>query len=191
MNICVYGASSNDLNNKYIDAVESLGKEMAQRGHGLVFGGGAQGLMGAAVRGITTGNGYSLGIAPAFFDKPGILFKECSDFIFTNTMRERKQLMEDRSDAFIMVPGGIGTLEEFFEILTLKQLGRHNKPIAIFNVNNYYDELIRMLAKTISEGFMKAECQNIYGIFDNANELLDYIEKEAKSPLNLNHLKNI
>lgn len=191
MNICLYGASSNELDYKYIEQVKLLGTLMAKRKHRLVFGGGAQGLMGAAVEGISQSGGHSTGIAPTFFDKPGILFKECSEFIFTETMSERKQLMEDRSDAFIMVPGGIGTLEEFFEILTLKQLGKHNKPIAVYNVNNYYDDLSRMLDRMVEENFMKAECQHIYAVFDNPDRLLDYIEKEANCPLDVSHLKNI
>ena len=98
---------------------------------------------------------------------PGILHKTCDEFIFTETMRERKQIMEERSDAFIMVPGGIGTLEEFFEILTLKQLGRHNKPIVVFNINGYYDDLEKMLYKSETEGFMRPVPQKLYESFDN------------------------
>ena len=99
--------------------------------------------------------------------------------------------MEDLSDAFIMAPGGIGTYEEFFEILTLKQLGQLNKPIAVFNVNGYYDLLGSLLEKTVKEGFMKETCLNIFGIFGDADDMLDYIEREHKSPLDLSHLKNI
>lgn len=191
MNICMYGASSTDLDKIYYDAAEHLGRRIAARGHGLVFGGGAQGLMGATARGLAAGGGRITGIAPRFFDKPGILYKECSEFIFTDTMRERKELMEKLSDAFIMAPGGIGTYEEFFEVLTLKQLGQLNKPIAVFNVNGYYELLLRLLEDTVSKGFMKASCLDIFGIFDDADEMLDYIEKELVSPPDLSHLKNI
>ena len=191
MNICMYGASSTDLDKIYYDAAEHLGRRIAARGHGLVFGGGAQGLMGATARGLAAGGGRITGIAPRFFDKPGILYKECSEFIFTDTMRERKELMENLSDAFIMAPGGIGTYEEFFEVLTLKQLGQLNKPIAVFNVNGYYELLLRLLEDTVSKGFMKASCLDIFGIFDDADEMLDYIEKELVSPPDLSHLKNI
>ena len=191
MNICMYGASSTDLEQIYYDAAEALGRRIAARGHGLVCGGGAQGLMGAAARGVSSCGGYSLGIAPRFFDKPDILYKECSEFIFTDTMRERKELMENLSDAFIMAPGGIGTYEEFFEVLTLKQLGRLNKPIAVFNVNGYFDLLLGLLEDTVSKGFMKASCLGIFGTFDDADEMLDYIERELVSPLDLSHLKNI
>lgn len=191
MNICMYGASSTDLERIYYDAAEHLGRRMAARGHGLVFGGGAQGLMGAIARGIAAGGGRAVGIAPAFFDKPGILMKDCDEFIFTDTMRERKQLMESRSDAFIMAPGGIGTYEEFFEILTLKQLGQLNKPIAVFNVSSYYDLLLQLLDDMVTKGFMKRSCLDIFGAFSDADKMLDYLERELKSPPDLSHLKNI
>ena len=191
MKICLYGSSSTDIDSLYIDAVEKLGHLMANRGHSLVFGGGAQGLMGAAVRGITAENGRSLGIAPKFFDKPGILFKECTDFIFTDTMRERKELMEKNADAFLVVPGGIGTFEEFFEILTLKQLNQLNKPIALYNITGYYDSLANLLENTIRLGFMKEECHKIYGIYSDADSLLAALEEEAFRPLDLRNLKNI
>ena len=189
MNICIYGASSNTLAQHYIDSVYNLGQKLAERGHGLVFGGGANGLMGAAVRGVTAKGGYTLGVAPTFFDIPGILFEDCSEFIFTETMRERKQILEDRSDAFIMVPGGIGTFEEFFEVLTLRQLGRHTKPIAVFNAGGYYDYFEKMMQHAFDEGFMKEGHHDIYKTFDNADDLLDYIEKEAESPFIVSELK--
>lgn len=108
--------------------------------------------MGAAVKGVQAKGGYSLGVAPHFFDEPGILHDSCNEFIFTDTMRQRKQIMEERSDAFITVPGGIGTFEEFFEILTLRQLNRHHKPIAVFNINGYYDHLTAMIDHAFEQG---------------------------------------
>lgn len=167
---------------------------MARRGHRMVFGGGAMGLMGAAARGMSSQNGEIIGIAPTFFDKPGILYDKCTDFIFTQTMRERKELMEKSSDAFLVVPGGIGTFEEFFEILTLKQLNQLNKPIAIFNVNGYYDALLHLLNSTIEKGFMKEPCRSIYAAFNGItaiSDMLDAIEKEHALPLDLTGLKNI
>ncbi len=191
MQICVYGASSNAIHADYIASVEALGREMARRGHGLVFGGGAQGLMGAAVRGVTEGGGRSLGVAPTFFQVDGVLFDRCTEFIHTETMRERKQIMEDRSDAFVMTPGGIGTFEEFFEILTLKQLGRHNKPIAVLNLGGYYDDLLRMLDTAIEGGFMRPACRELYGVFSEPAALLDYLERYDPQALDVRHLKNI
>ena len=179
MNICIFGASSENICRTYKDSVFAFGCEMARRGHGLVFGGGSGGLMGAAVRGVQAQNGYSLGVAPYFFDKPGILHDSCTEFIFTDTMRQRKQIMEDRSDAFVAVPGGIGTFEEFFEILTLRQLRQHDKPIAVFNINGYYDNLTAMIGKAFDEGFMRSGSENLYKTFTKPDILLDYLETEA------------
>ena len=181
MNICVYGASSNVIANTYIEAGEVLGLAMAKRGHSLVFGGGASGMMGAAARGMTKGGGKIVGVAPRFFDVDGVLYPDCTEFVFTDTMRERKSIMEEKADAFIMTPGGIGTFEEFYEILTLRQLGRHRKPIAILNVDDYYRPLIMMQEQAIAQKFMRPECADLCGWFDDAETLLDYLEQEVKT----------
>lgn len=173
MRICVFGASSNNIDPKYISAGEELGRAMADTGHELVFGGGMTGLMGAVVRGVTEKGGRSTGIAPKFFDRPGVLFADCTEFVFTETMRERKELMDQKAEAFIMTPGGIGTMEEFFEIFTLKQLGRHEKPIGILNVDGYYDELIQLLIHTAEKGFMAMECMDLLCIAAEPSELLN------------------
>ncbi len=191
MQICVYGASSNVIRAEYIEAGEKLGREMARRGHGLVFGGGAQGMMGAVVRGVTACGGRSLGVAPTFFQVDGVLFDRCTEFIDTETMRERKQIMEERSDAFIMTPGGVGTFEEFFEILALKQLGRHNKPIAVLNTRGYYDDLLRMHETAIEQNFMRPACRELYGVFTEPAALLDYLEHYDPEAVDVRHLKNI
>jgi uncharacterized protein (TIGR00730 family) len=191
MNLCVYGASSNDIDRSYLEAGFDLGAAMARRGHGLVFGGGNTGLMGTVARGMTEGGGTIIGIAPKFFDEPGVLYQQCSQLIFTETMRERKGLMEEMSDGFIMTPGGIGTYEEFFEILTLKQLGRHNKPIAVLNLDGYYDLLQQMLEQTIEQGFMKPACRELYGVFSDADALLDYLEQAKAAPVSAKDMKNI
>ena len=125
MNICLYGASSTELDARYLDAAYDLGRRIAAGGHTMVYGGGAQGVMGAAARGVVDGGGALVGIAPTFFKRaPGVLFDGCSEFIDTKTMAERKTLMMQRADAFVMAPGGIGTYEEFFEVLTLKPAPR-------------------------------------------------------------------
>ena len=191
MQICVYGASSNTIDEGYIRAVEALGRSMARRGHGLVFGGGAQGLMGAAARGMTEGGGTITGVAPRFFNVDGILYQRCTEFVYTDTMRERKAIMEERADAFVMTPGGIGTFEEFFEILTLRQLGRHNKPIAILNLNHYYDPMKVMLETAIEQNFMKPACRQLYAMFEEPEALLDYLESDQAAALDVRHLKNI
>ena len=175
MNICIYGASSRKLAKEYYDAAEALGALMARQGHTLVFGGGQEGIMGAVARGAHAHGGKIIGIAPRFFDQPGILFEECTEFIYTDTMRERKALMEEHSEAFMVLPGGIGTYEEFFEMLTLKQLGRHNKPMVMLNTRGYYNPMAAMLQNTVDEGFMSADCLELYGVCNSPEEALDYI----------------
>lgn len=175
MNICIYGASSNDIEKMYIHAGEDLGRFMAQSGHTLIFGGGQTGLMGAVVRGLSEYGGKSIGIAPRFFDIPGVLFADCTEFIFTETMRERKDLMEKKADAFIMTPGGIGTMEEFFEIYTLKQLKQHNKPIGILNTGGYYNDLIALLENTAAKGFMAHECLDLFVVSEDPEILLQLL----------------
>ena len=135
MNICIYGASSATLEPVYYAEAEKLGELLASAGHALVFGGGREGLMGAAARGVHKMGGGIIGIAPRFFDEPGILYEHCTEMLYTDTMRERKQLMEERSQATVVLPGGIGTYEEFFEMLTLKQLGRTDRAIVIVTHN--------------------------------------------------------
>jgi len=173
MNICVYGASSNDLAQAFYDDAYALGKAIADGGHSLVFGGGAGGLMGACARGAKEQGGKIIGIAPRFFDEPGILYKDCGEFIYTDTMRERKQLMEEHADAFITLPGGIGTFEEFFEILTLKQLGRHAKPMVLLNTRNYYGPMAAMLDKAAEQGFMSRNCLEIFTLCATAREAVE------------------
>lgn len=185
MKICVFGASSNDIDKIYFEETTKLGVEMAKRGHTLVFGGGARGLMGAVVKGVSSADGHSIGIAPSFFDVDDILYKDKGELIYTETMAERKKLMEDMSDAFVAVPGGVGTFEEFFEVLTLKQLQQHNKPLVLFNINHYYDKFEELLVHTVEYGFMKQECKDVYRIFNSAEELLDYVENYNESNVNV------
>lgn len=191
MNICVYGASSNEINSAYLDEAFALGQQLVKRGHGLVFGGGAQGMMGAVARGAHSVSGFVLGVAPSFFNVDGILDTHCTEFVYTQTMRERKQCMEERSDAFVMTAGGIGTFEEFFEILTLKQLGRHNKPIAILNTAGYYDAMDELMEKAVAEHFMKPACRELYKLCSTPAELLDYLETYQADAVDVRHLKNI
>lgn len=191
MNICVYGASSDLIDQEFIIQGEALGEEMARHGHSLVFGGGAHGLMGAVARGVSRENGKIIGVAPSFFNVDGVLFDKCTEFIYTETMRERKQTMENLSDAFIMTPGGIGTFEEFFEILTLKQLAQHNKPIAVLNTCGYFDDISSLMNNAARKSFMKDETLELYKFFTDCNELLDYIESYSETARDIHSLKNI
>lgn len=183
MKICVFGASSRDLRQEYYDAAFALGAEMARRGHELVFGGGTSGLMGAAARGMASAGAKGIiGVAPRFFDEPGILYEGCTQMIFTETMSERKKTMEDMSEAFITLPGGIGTFEEFFEALTLKQLGRHAKAMAVLNTLGYYDSMEAMLVKAVEQKFFPEDGHALYAVFDEPRALLDYVESYEAEP---------
>lgn len=192
MRICLYGAASPTIDKEYIEKVEALGREMASRGHSLVFGGGGNGLMGAAARGVKEKGGHILGVIPKFFDEEDVeeIFSECDELVMPDTMRERKQIMEDNAEAFIIVPGGIGTFEEFFEILTLKQLCRHKKPIGIYNIRGYYNELILAMEAAMQKGFIRENCADLYCLTDDPSELLSYIEAPVVETHSVKELKD-
>lgn len=186
MRVCVYGASSSQIDESYLTAGEELGRAIARKGWGMVFGGGALGLMGAAARGMTAGGGTIIGVVPTFLNVDGILYEQCKEMIYTSTMRERKQRMEELSDAFIITPGGIGTLDEFFEILTLRQLGRHGKPIGILNTNGYYDSMLAMLRHCAEESFLRSSVVEELAVSDVPEELLDLLEEKMGQGPQLN-----
>ena len=192
MRICIFGAASPTIDAEYIEKVEALGEKLAKRGHSLVFGGGANGLMGAAARGVRDGGGRLLGVIPSFFKEDTVerLCDFCDEILWTETMRERKQLMEDNSDAFIIVPGGIGTYEEFFEILTSKQLCRHNKPIAIYNIGGFYDKIVDAMKNAIEKGFIKESCLDLFCMTEDTDKLFEYIEAPAKEIKSIKELKD-
>ncbi len=191
MNICVYGAASDHIADIYKTAGEQLGEELAHRGHRLIFGGGAAGMMGAAARGVTKGGGHMTGIAPSFFDVDGVLYGKCDEYIFTDTMRERKKRLERLSDGFIITPGGIGTFDEFFEILTLRQLNQHKKPLALLNTGNYFRYMLDMLRFAADEHFMSQENFELFFVSDDVNAVLDYIEKPGKTVYNVSELRGL
>ncbi len=192
MRICVYGAASPTIDPEYIRLVEIMGEKLANRGHSLVFGGGGNGLMGAAARGVKRGGGHILGVIPKFFDDEKIeaLYSDCDELIEPDTMRERKQIMEDNADAFIIVPGGIGTFEEFFEILTLKQLCRHNKPIAMYNINGYYNEIVASITAATNKNFIRENCMELFFLTDDLEELFKYVETLPRTDLTVKDLKD-
>ena len=175
MRICIFGASGRELDARYYPEAEAVGRLIGENGDSIVFGGGAEGLMGACARGVSTAGGDIVGIAPRFFDEPGILYDKCSRMIFTETMRERKQRMQEESDACIVLPGGIGTLEEFFEILTLKQLGRDDRAIVLLNTLGAFDTLLRMLEELAERRFMSKNCLELYFVAGTPEQAMDYL----------------
>lgn len=192
MNICVFGAASSEIDDKYIKAVELMGETLAKAGHNLVFGAGGQGLMGAAARGFKKGNAKLVGVIPEFFKDADIeaIYEECDELIYTDSMRERKAKMEELADAFIIVPGGIGTFEELFEVLTLKQLGRHKKAIVIYNVDGYYDAMESMLDHSIEEHFVRENCKMLYSVFADLQSMIDYLEADIQVDFTVKQLKD-
>ena len=181
MRVCVYGASSTRIEQIYIDEGEKLGEGIAARRWGLVFGAGANGLMGAAARGATRGEGKIIGVVPTFFQNvDGELYDKCTDLVYTETMRRRKQTMEELADAFIIAPGGVGTMDEFFEILTLRHLKQHKKPIAILNTNGFYDDLIDLLKEMVETKFLIGSTLDCLLVSSDPEEVLDMIQKEIE-----------
>jgi len=164
MRVCIYAAASDNIDKKYVTAVEKLSEDLAKSGHSLIYGGGASGLMGAAARGFRKGNGEVIGVAPKFMDKFEPIFEDCTEIIRTETMAERKKIMEDGCDAFIIVPGGIGTLDEFFQVLTLRELERHNKDIIIYNIDDFYTKLVDYIEDGIERGFIRPSVREYYRV---------------------------
>lgn len=150
---------------------------MAQKNHTLVFGGGDTGMMGACAKGIHDNAGKSIGIAPEWIGNFEPLCEKCSDFIYVDTMDERKKAFIENSDAFIISPGGIGTLDEFFEIITLKKLKQHNKEIIVFNINHFFDKMFEMIEEMSEKGFLYKQ-EEIFKVATSIDEIFEKLERE-------------
>ena len=157
MRICVFGSSSERLDEVYLDAAEACGRLLGQGGHTLIFGGGGSGLMGACARGASAAGCETVGVAPRFFEGSGMMDRECSRFVWTESMAERKTAMENEAEGFLVLPGGIGTMEEFFEVLTQRQLGLHGKPIVLLDTAGYYRPLASFLRGMAEKRFAGGE----------------------------------
>ncbi|MCR5137039.1 MAG: TIGR00730 family Rossman fold protein [Oscillospiraceae bacterium] len=181
MNLCIFGASSDRLDPCYYDAAEALGGLIARAGHTVVFGGGAGGLMGACARGAQKAGGRLIGIAPKLFDEPGFLLSGCTELILTDTMAGRKEKMLALSDAFLALPGGIGTMDEFFEALTLRQLGLLDGNLVLLNTAGFYDALEAFLHQMADQGFMSRNCLSLLRICPTPEAALE-AALERKGP---------
>jgi uncharacterized protein (TIGR00730 family) len=175
--ICVFSSSSNTIDQGYFGAAAELGAEIARRGDLFLYGGGLTGLMGACARAVHQHGGKVIGVIPEALNEKGIVYEGCDELIVTGSMRERKATMDARSDAFIALPGGFGTIEEIMEIITLKQLRYHNKPIVILNVGGYYSHLLAQIDTIVKGQFAKAACFELFLVTDSVREALDHIEK--------------
>ncbi|MCG6203035.1 TIGR00730 family Rossman fold protein [Rhodopseudomonas sp. HC1] len=154
--VCVYCGSGPGTNPLFMEAAEAFGKELAQAGITLVYGGGAIGLMGAVAKAVLDHGGAVTGIIPGFLRTKEIALERVQDLIVTDDMHERKRLMFERSDAFVALPGGIGTLEELVEQMTWQQLGRHRKPILIANIDGFWNPLLGLLTHMTDTAFIRA-----------------------------------
>lgn len=173
--ICVYCSSSNAIDDCYPPVAEALGREIAQRGHTLIYGGGAVGLMGVLARAAHEAGGKITGVIPSKLqDREGIAY-EADELIVTETMRERKRIMYQKADAFVVLPGGFGTLEEFMEVLTLKQLGYHNHPIAILNVDGFFDTLLSFFEELRDKRFARESLTDLTRVVRSAETALDHV----------------
>lgn len=173
MKVCIFGGSSDAVLDIYKEAAWQAGKMFAENGWGMVFGAGASGMMGAAARGFRSVQecGELIGIIPRCFEQPGVWYTECSELIWTESMRERKFLMEEKADAFLVFPGGVGTFEEFFEVITLKQIGQHEKPVILYNVNGYYEQIRLLLEQAAEQKFMSTEQLSLVSFAETPEEI--------------------
>lgn len=174
---CVYGGASEKLDDVYINETEKLGEIIAENGFSLVYGAGASGCMGAAARGVRKQNGYVMGVSPSFINEFEPIF-DCDNTVLVDTMAERKMLMEKHADIFIIAPGGIGTMDEFFQVLTLKYLNRISAPIVVLNVNGFYNSLITLVDSMIEAKAAGPQIKSYFDVVDSVDNkvLSEYFE---------------
>ena len=175
--ICVFCGSGPGKNPAYVAAAQTLGKAMAESGIRLVYGGGSLGLMGETARAVLGNGGSVTGIIPAFLSEKERMLKEVDELIVTKDMHERKRLMFERSDAFVALPGGIGTLEELVEQLTWSQLGRHDKPIILANIDAFWDPFTALLAHMRADAFIRPGLEVRFNVVDTAADIVPALQK--------------
>lgn len=174
--ISVFCGSSSGNEEIFVEQATLLGQVIARRGYGVVYGGAHVGLMGAVANGALSEGGEVLGVIPEFLKKKELQHQKLSRVYVVETMHERKALMNKLSDGVIALPGGYGTLEELFEMLTWAQLALHKKPVGLLNIDGFYEPLIEMSQKMIEKGFLKDEYRNLLLVDDNSSGLLDKME---------------
>ena len=177
--ICVYCGSSAGADPAYVAAATRFGEILAEAGIGLVYGGGSAGVMGALARAVQAKGGEIVGIIPEFLSVKENMFRGATEIVVTRGMHDRKQLMFERSDAFVALPGGIGTLEELVEQLTWAQLGRHRKPILIANLKGFWDGLLDLLDHMVRAGYIHSTSQMNFLVVDDVEKILPALRKAA------------
>jgi uncharacterized protein (TIGR00730 family) len=174
--ICVYCASSERIEARYVELAAEVGTELARRGHSLVTGGGRVSMMGAVARAARDGGAHSLGVIPAALRDLEEADTDSDELLVTGTMRERKALMEDRADAFLALPGGIGTLEELFEVWTSRTLVFHSKPVVVLDPEGFYAPLLDWLGGLVDGGFVRGRAMELLRVTKTVSEALDACE---------------
>lgn len=183
-NVCVYCSSSNNIDDKHFEAARTMGRLLAEREYALVYGGGDVGLMGALARSVHEHGGTVCGVIPeALKEKEGVAYEVADELITTQSMQERKAEMYRRAHAFVALPGGFGTLEEFMEILTLKQLGYHDKALVLVNANGFYDPLLGFFEQLHADGFAHKRSSALYHVAETPREALDFVKAYDAPPL--------
>lgn len=177
--IAVYCAASDQIDNVYIEEGYNLGKAIALCGASLVWGAGSTGVMGSVAQGCADHHGKTIGVAPYFMKDFEPLF-ECSTLIQTNDMSERKNIMEEQAEAFIIAPGGSGTMDEFFQIMCLKQLKRHNKPIILLNTNGIYSGLVAWLGDLCARRFIREDLKDLIIVAETVDSAMKVLATEFK-----------
>ena len=170
--LCVFCGSSAGLDPVHRQAATDFGRMLAADGIELVFGGGSVGLMGAIADAVLQAGGRVIGVIPRFLATRELLHEGVTDVRLTDTMHERKALMSEQSDAFVALPGGLGTFEELFEVLTWAQLGLHGKPIGLLNSAGYFDPLVAMIDRAITDGFCREEHRRLFVVDDQPARLM-------------------
>ncbi|HEX4055870.1 MAG TPA: TIGR00730 family Rossman fold protein [Tepidisphaeraceae bacterium] len=176
-NVTVYCASSRTLAENYRQAAGALGRAIALKGWGVIYGGDRAGLMGQLADGACEAGGKVIGIMPERLMKPDVINERCDEMVVARDMRHRKGMLEDRCDAMIALPGGLGTLEEFFEVVVGRQLGYHNKPIVLLNVAKFYDPLLAMIEHGIEHRFIKPECRELFFVAESVEQAIGYLSR--------------
>jgi len=175
--VCVYCGSRMGANPVYQETARVLGEELVRRGYGLVYGGGDIGLMGTIAHSVMDAGGEVTGVIPKVLLHQELGLKEVTELLVVGSMHERKTIMAERADGFIALPGGIGTLEELFEIITWGYLGLHQKPCGLLNVVGYYDDLLKFLENAESEAFMHQALEKYLVHHAEPASLLDQMEQ--------------
>ncbi len=179
----MFCASSDGVDSEIFKEAYQVGKYLAVNNIKLVYGGSKLGLMGQVAQGVLDNKGSATGVIPDFLKTKEVVHTGLTELITTDNMHERKLKMHDLSEGFIALPGGFGTLEELFEILTWGQLGLHKHPIGILNSNNYYDDLLAMLDKMVAKGLLKESNMNLVLVADNIEELIKKMKHFEPMPV--------